>query len=745
MAITGGFSLLIYWILSKGKLLEQGRHVTIPDGKDQWSEFIASMQHNLGHPLAILLAQIITIILVARFFGWMFRKIGQPTVIGEMVAGIVLGPSLVGMYFPEYSALLFPAASLGNLQFLSQIGLILFMFVIGMELDLKALKNKANDAVVISHASIIFPFTLGIALAFLIYRKYAPDGVEFASFGLFLGIAMSITAFPVLARIVQERGIHKTRLGTIVITCAAADDITAWCILAAVIAIVKAGSFVSSLYIIVMAIAYVLVMLKVVRPFLERVGALKNSRSSLSKPVVAIFLLTLIISAYATEVIGIHALFGAFMAGAIMPDNTKFRNIFIEKVEDVSVILLLPLFFVFTGLRTQIGLISDPYLLKVTALIILVAVVGKFVGSALAAKFVGQSWRDSLTIGALMNTRGLMELVVLNIGYDLGVLTTEVFTMMVIMALVTTFMTGPALDLINYIFKTEDEFIPAEVKSQTQYKILISFGNSDRGKALLRLANSLIKKENSHAAVTAMHLTLSNELHTFDLEEHERKSFAPVLQESVHLKQEVVKLFKASNDIDADIIEIANHGEYDLLLVGLGQSIFEGTLLGRVLGYTSRMINPDRLIDKFTGKEGLFENSPFDERTRQIVAKTKMPVGILVDKNLENLDEVFVPIFTESDAFLVDFAKKLIFNNNSHVTFVDPNNAIKEHPEIAENILAIEEEMPINITMMEERTMKKEFLTKQDIMLVSLESWKKLVDSQSIWLSNIPSVLILKH
>ncbi len=741
---VSGFSLLIYWILSKGKVLENGRHVVVPDGKDQWSEFVASMLHNLGHPLAILLAQIITIIIVARFFGWLFRKIGQPTVMGEIVAGIVLGPSLVGLLFPEYSALLFPKESLGNLQFLSQIGLILFMFVIGMELDLKALKNKANDAVVISHASIIFPFSLGIALAYFIYHRFAPDGVEFASFGLFMGIAMSITAFPVLARIVQERGIHKTKLGTIVITCAAADDITAWCILAAVIAIVKAGSFVSSLYIIGLSIAYVILMLKVVRPFLERVAALKNSRSSLSKPVVAIFLLTLIISSYATEVIGIHALFGAFMAGAIMPDNTKFRNIFIEKVEDVSVILLLPLFFVFTGLRTQIGLISDPYLLKVTALIIAVAVTGKFIGSALAAKFVGQNWRDSLAIGALMNTRGLMELVVLNIGYDLGVLTTEVFTMMVIMALVTTAMTGPALDLINYVFKTEDDIISEAAKNHSKYKILISFGNSDRGKSLLRLANSLIKKENSHAAVTAMHLTLSNELHTFDLEEQERKSFTPVVQESEQLNQPIVKLFKASSDIDADIVEIANHGEYDLLLVGLGQSIFEGTLLGRLLGYTTRIINPDRLIDKFTGKEGLFENSPFDERTRHIVAKAKMPVGILVDKNLENLDEIFIPIFTSEDAFLTDFARRLVYNNNSHVTFVDPNNAIKETGSIAESIRTIEHEMPINITMMEERTMKKEFLAKQDIMVVSLESWKKLVDSQSVWLSNIPSVLILK-
>ncbi|HMI07812.1 MAG TPA: cation:proton antiporter, partial [Flavobacterium sp.] len=630
VTITGGFSILIYWILTKGKALEIGRNVVTANGSDQWSEFTASMLHNLGHPLAILLAQIITIIIAARFFGWLFRKIGQPSVMGEIVAGIVLGPSLVGMFFPEYSALLFPKESLGNLQFLSQIGLILFMFVIGMELDLKALKNKANEAVVISHASIIFPFTLGIALAYFIYHRFAPVGVEFASFGLFLGIAMSITAFPVLARIVQERGIHKTKLGTIVITCAAADDITAWCILAAVIAIVKAGSFLSSLYIIGLAVAYVIVMMQVVRPFLERVGELKNSRSSLSKPVVAIFLLTLIISAYATEVIGIHALFGAFMAGAIMPDNTKFRNIFIEKVEDVSVILLLPLFFVFTGLRTEIGLISDPYLLKVTGLIILVAVVGKFIGSAVAAKFVGQSWRDSLTIGALMNTRGLMELVVLNIGYDLGVLNKEVFTMMVIMALITTAMTGPALDLINYIWKSKPEILPEEIKMAGKFKVLISFGNSERGKALLRLASSLVKKENSETAITAMHLTSSNELHTFDLEEHERKSFAPVIAESENLDQKILTLFKASNDIDADIVEIANHGEYDLLLIGLGQSIFEGTLLGKVLGYTTRIINPDRLIDKFIGKEGLFENSPFDERTRQIIAKSKMPVGILV-------------------------------------------------------------------------------------------------------------------
>ncbi|MDR6966622.1 Kef-type K+ transport system membrane component KefB/uncharacterized protein YdcH (DUF465 family) [Flavobacterium arsenatis] len=744
ISITGGFSVLIYWILSKGKSLEEGREIVVPKSlNDHWAEFVDSMSHSLKEPLAILLLQIISIILVARFFGWIFRKIGQPSVIGEMVAGIVIGPSLMGLYFPEFFDTLFPVASFGNLKFLSQIGLIFFMFVIGMELDLKALKNKANDAVVISHASIIFPFTLGTALAYFIYNQFAPDGVEFMSFALFLGIAMSITAFPVLARIVQERGIHKTKLGTIVITCAAADDITAWCILATVIAIVKAGSFVSSLYVIALAIGYVFLMLKVVRPFLERVGQLKNSRQSLSKPVVAIFLLTLIVSAYTTEIIGIHALFGAFLAGAIMPDNAKFRAIFIEKVEDVSVIVLLPLFFVFTGLRTQIGLINDPYLWKITGLIIAVAVIGKFLGSAIAAKFVGQNWRDSLTIGALMNTRGLMELIVLNIGLDLKVLSPEIFTMMVIMALVTTFMTGPALDLINFIFKTKDAIIPEEVQVVNKYKVLFSFGNSERGKSLLRLANSLVKKENNESIVTAMHLTSSNELHTFDLEEQEKKSFTPILAESKNLDQKIVTLFKASNDINTDIVEIANHGEYDLLLVGLGQSIFEGTLLGKVLGFTTRIINPDRLIDKFIGKEGLFENSPFDERTRQIIAKSKMPVGILVDKDLNNPDKVFMPIFSTDDAFLIEYAEKLVYNNDSHITFIDPNQAIANNDEITEKISEIEQNSP-NSTKMGERIIKKDFLKSQDIMIISLESWKKLIDTQSIWLTNIPSVLIIK-
>lgn len=438
------FSLIVYWILNTGKLLEQGRVINEVKAKD---DFMEILMFNLHHPLAVLLSQIVVIVIIAKLFGFLCKKIGQPSVVGEMIAGILLGPSLFGLYFPEVSGALFPPASLGNLQLLSQVGLVLFMFIVGLELDLGALKNSTNQAVVISHASIIVPFTLGAGLSYFLYERFAPEGINFLSFALFMGVAMSITAFPVLARIVQEKGIYRTRLGAMVITCAAVDDITAWCILAAVIAIAKAGSLVSALYILGMAIVYVVIMIRVVRPFLRK--WLTKGKKGMTKRKIAVIFLTVVISAYLTEVIGIHALFGAFLAGIVMPDEINFRQLLVNKVEDLTVVLFLPLFFAFTGLRTRISGLSDPEMYSTLFLIVLVAVAGKFLGSAVAAKFVGQDWKTSLSIGALMNTRGLMELVVLNIGYDLGVLSPEIFAMMVFMALITTFMTGPLLTLID--------------------------------------------------------------------------------------------------------------------------------------------------------------------------------------------------------------------------------------------------------------------------------------------------------
>ncbi|MEO6489066.1 MAG: cation:proton antiporter [Ferruginibacter sp.] len=463
VTIVAGLGSVIYWILEKGNLLQTPLvKVKVVEAapaaqKNSFQFFTDSFNHNMAEPLSVLLLQIIVIIGFARLFGFLFKKIGQPAVIGEIVAGIVLGPSIVGSLFPGVTQFLFPAASLVALQFISQIGLILFMFIIGMELDLKAIGKQAYGAVIISHASIIVPYTLGMGLAYFLYNQYAPGGISFLSFSLFMGIAMSITAFPVLARILQEKGLTRSKLGALALTCAAADDFTAWCLLAAVIALVKSGSSLSASYTIGLSIVFVLIMLKVVRPLLDKLGHVYTSRKKMQPPIIALIFMILIVSSYLSSIIGIHALFGAFIAGVIMPASMSFRQIVIEKIEDVSIILLLPLFFVITGLRTQIGLLNEGYLWATFGWIILVAVAGKFGGSAIAAKMVGQSWKDSLSIGVLMNTRGLMQLIVLNIGYDLGILSPQIFAMMVLMALVTTFMTGPALDLINYFIPEKEE------------------------------------------------------------------------------------------------------------------------------------------------------------------------------------------------------------------------------------------------------------------------------------------------
>lgn len=742
----GGFVGLIYYVMRKGAALQAIKGVPPAQNTNTslWTQISETYSSNFTHPLPILLLQIITIILTARIFGYLCKKIGQPSVIGEIVAGIFLGPSFIGMYFPEFSSVLFPEHSLGNLQFLSQIGLILFMFIIGMELELDVLRNKAHEAVVVSHASIVFPFALGVISSYYLYDAFAPAGINFISFSLFIGISLSITAFPVLARIVQERNLSKTRIGSLVITCAAADDITAWCMLAAVIAIVKAGTFMSSLATILMAVAYVIVMLKLIRPFLQRMGEIYSDRERLSKPVVAVFFITLLLSSYATEVIGIHALFGAFMAGVIMPPNMNFRNVFIEKIDDVAQVLLLPLFFVFTGLRTQIGLLNEPYLWQICAIIIAVAVAGKFLGSALAARFVGQDWKSSLMIGALMNTRGLVELVVLNIGFDLGVLTPEMFTMLVIMALVTTVMTGPSLNLIERIFRNKDKAIVAEEVNSGKFRILVSFGTPQKGKALLRLANVFVRKSTSNSEVVVMHVSNSNELNQYNRGEYEQESFVPVKSEADKMQLPVTSMFKATTDIDKEIADTANNGNFDLLLIGMGRSVFEGTLLGKVLGFTTRIINPERLYDTIMGKEKLFEPGMSDQRTFQILRSTKVPVGILIEKDLEQIKSVYIPIFSVSDSFLILYAQKLIHHNQATVTILDVAGVIKRHPEIRENIRMIEQMAPRHISLVTGNKMEKEMLEQQDLLLISIESWREAVESHSIWLSFAPSVLIIK-
>jgi Kef-type K+ transport system membrane component KefB len=429
-----------------------GGQVTRPVESDTSTHVISRIFYrNIRGPLNILLLQIIVIIIAARAVGGLFYKVGQPAVVGEMVAGILLGPSFLGILYPEALTFLFPASSMDVLRLLSQIGVIIFMFVVGMELNAQHLQEKAHAAVIVSHASIIIPFFLGITLSLIIYPFMASPNVSFTAFALFIGVAMSITAFPVLARIIEERGISKSYLGSTTIACAAVDDVTGWCILAIVIAVVRADGIGASMLTIVLTLVFIGSMVLLIKPRLSRFAVGEAGIERPSKGFVAGAMAFVFACAWFTELIGIHALFGAFLAGAIMPSPASFRSFLRERLETFSSSSLLPLFFAFTGLRTQITLLNDLQSWLIAAGVILVAIAGKLGGSMLAARWTGLSWQDSFSIGTLMNTRGLMELIVLNIGYDLGILPARIFAVMVLMALVTTCMTGPLLSLVESV------------------------------------------------------------------------------------------------------------------------------------------------------------------------------------------------------------------------------------------------------------------------------------------------------
>ena len=399
-------------------------------------------------PLAVLIVQLLVIILATQLFGSIAGLVRQPSVIGEIAAGLLLGPSLLGYLWPGGYTMLFPAASLDVLRLLSQIGVILFMFSVGLDLDVHHLRQRAPTAIAVSHFSIVVPFLLGVLLAIALYRSYAPPGVPFHAFALFMGIALSITAFPVLARVLEERGLTRTALGSTAIACAAVDDVTAWSLLAVVVTLVTAGGVGSTLAsMVIMLGLFMAVMVWIVRPLLARV--LGHGMAPLTRALTALTLVVMLASALTTEAIGIHALFGAFLAGVIMPQSADLRRQLRERLESLSSVFLLPIFFAFTGLRTQIGLLNDVASWLVCGAIVLMAIVGKLVGSMLAARWTGSSWRDAFVLGALMNTRGLMELIALNVGYDLGILSPRMFTMLVVMALVTTAMTGPLLDSVS--------------------------------------------------------------------------------------------------------------------------------------------------------------------------------------------------------------------------------------------------------------------------------------------------------
>lgn len=404
---------------------------------------VAHRNATLLHILLALVAMIVT----GRLLGMAFKYIGQPPVIGEVVAGILLGPSLLGLVAPQFASYLLPQSVAPTLGVIAQLGVILYMFVVGLELDPETLKERGHSTVAISHASIVTPFILGSLLALLLYPRLAEPHVPFTVFALFLGAAMSVTAFPVLARILTDRGISRTPLGVVALTCAAIDDVTAWCLLAFVVGVAQAQVQMSFL-VIVWTATYLAAMFLIVRPILKKWVLHLGSRPVTSGALSVVFV-GLLASALMTEMIGIHAIFGAFAFGAIFPHDSHLARELTRKLEDTVTVLLLPAFFAFTGMRTQIGLVSGWENWIWCLLIIVVATVGKFGGTLVAARLTGLRWREASSLGILMNTRGLMELIVLNIGLDLQIISPTVFAMMVIMAVVTTIATTPIFQFIN--------------------------------------------------------------------------------------------------------------------------------------------------------------------------------------------------------------------------------------------------------------------------------------------------------
>jgi Kef-type K+ transport system membrane component KefB len=403
----------------------------------------------------LLILQIGTILIVARLAGWLFGKLHQPRVVGEMLAGILLGPSLLGWLAPGVSSALFPPDSLGHLNSLSQVGLLIFMFLVGLELDLGHLRELGRAAVMTSQVSIIVPFILGSAFALYLYPRLSDPSVSLTGFALFMGAAMSVTAFPVLARILTERNMFRTRVGSVAIACAAVDDVTAWCILAGIVVIVRASSLELPVWLTVSGLAlFVLLMGFVVRPALRRLEMVYEKRGHLTQDLIAVILLVVLASGWTTETLGVHALFGAFLAGVIMPRHPKLSGELSQKFEALIVVLLLPIYFALTGLRTSIFLISGAQMWFYCAVIIVLAVIGKLGGSMLSARWNGMSWREAAAVGILMNTRGLVELVILNIGLDLGILSPPLFSIMVLMALITTLMTTP---LLKWVYRETKE------------------------------------------------------------------------------------------------------------------------------------------------------------------------------------------------------------------------------------------------------------------------------------------------
>ncbi|QRO00896.1 cation:proton antiporter [Archangium violaceum] len=602
---------------------------------------MADLAHN---PLSLLLVQLVIIIGLSRLIGRGARWLGQPLVIAEVLAGILLGPSLLGWVAPEVMGTLFPASSMPVLKMLSQVGLILFMFLIGLELEPRVLRGQGRTSVLISHTSLLVPLLLGALVAWWLYPRLSEPSVPLPFFVLFVGLALSMTAFAVLARILSERGLLRSKVGLLALTCAAVDDVTAWCLLAFLVSLVRASGLEQGVYTTLFVLLYIGFMLGVLRPFLHRLGARVASREGLNQNVVALIVLLLLASSWVTERIGIHTLFGAFLFGAIIPKEGGLAEALVERLEDVVGVMLLPVFFVYSGLRTHLELLGSGSDWALCGLILLVASVGKFGGSAVAARLSGLRWREAGALGILMNVRGLMGLIVLNLGLDLGLISPKLFTMMVVMALVTALIASPLLRWVYPPGEQVQDRVPLAPVSPpvvpAPFTVLMCVGQGQVGRGMATLGHALIGSSAEPSQFYALHLVAPSDHSSFHPRREEDTSgdaLAPLLGRASSLGLEVRPLSFVSAEPGLDICRTAEAKQASLILLGWHEPLFSRAMLGGTVHEVMREAGTD--------------------------------VAVLVDRGLEGVRRVLVPFLDgPHDRAALALARRLLRSTDAQVT-----------------------------------------------------------------------------
>lgn len=596
---------------------------------------LTQILQSLGHsPLLLFMAQAIVIIGLARGLGLLVRYIGLPMVISEILTGIILGPSLLGWLLPHVSAALFPKSSLGLLQLFAQTGLVLFMFLVGLELDTKMVKRHGRMSLWVSLAGIAVPFAIGGGTASLLYEKLSSPDVRPLSFALFLGTALSITAFPVLARILSATGMLHSKVGTVALTSAAINDVLAWCLLAFVVATAKSHGLAQSVLPTVLTLVYVAVMWFVVRPFLRRLGQRGSSREGLSQNLVAVVFLLLFLSSFATELIGIHALFGAFVFGVLLPKESSFATTLADRLEDFAVVFLLPLFFAYSGLRTQVGLLNQASMWGLFATLLSLLLIGKFGTCSLAARASGMSWRESAAVGVMMNTQGLMELVVLNIGLDMGVISPTMFTIMVLVALVSTVSTAPLLRLIY-----PDRLVAAESSAEPPspldaFCLLLCVSYPATVPGMLKLTRALLGQGALRSRIYALKLQRVTERSSFYVADaqaphSEADTLRPMIQLAEEAQLQVRPISFVSHHLSRDIANVSEVKGANLVLLGWHRPLFSRAALSGTVG--------------------------------EVLEDARADVGVLVDRGLSTIQRVLVPFHgTAHDRAALRLARRLI-------------------------------------------------------------------------------------